>query len=153
MGLPWWLSDREYTCQWRRHGFDPWVEKIPWRRKWQPTLIFFLWNPMDRRTWPATVQVCICLLVAQSCPTLCDPMDCSLPGPSAHGNFRQEYWNLLLFSYLGNLPDPGIEPTYPALQADLLPSELPGKPSIPKGGCNRWCFPNSLGIEPSCRVL
>ena len=25
-----------------RHGFDPWVKKIPWRRKWQPTPIFFL---------------------------------------------------------------------------------------------------------------
>ena len=77
---------------------------------------------MDRGAWPATVQVCICVLVAQSCPTLCDPMDCSRPGPSVHGTFQQEYWNWLLFSYLGNLPDPGIEPTYPALQADLLPS-------------------------------
>ena len=39
-GLPWWLSVRESTCQCRRHGFDPWVGKIPWRRKWQPTLVF-----------------------------------------------------------------------------------------------------------------
>ena len=83
---------------------------------------------MDRGAWPATDQVCVCVLVAQSCPTLCDPMDCRRPGPSVHGNFQQEYWNWLLFSYLGNLPDPGIEPTYPALQADLLPSELPEKP-------------------------
>ena len=29
----------------------------------------------------------------QSCPTLCDPMDCSLPGSSVHGFSRQEYWN------------------------------------------------------------
>ena len=28
------------TCQYRRHGFDPWVGKIPWRRKWQPTPVF-----------------------------------------------------------------------------------------------------------------
>ena len=36
-GLPWWLSGKEYACQCRRHrrrGFDPWVGKIPWRRKW-----------------------------------------------------------------------------------------------------------------------
>ena len=31
--------------------------------------------------------------VAQSCPTLRDPMDCSLPGSSVHGIFLQEYWN------------------------------------------------------------
>ena len=40
LGLPWWLSSKESACQCRRHGFDPWVRKIPWRRKWQPTLVF-----------------------------------------------------------------------------------------------------------------
>ena len=30
-----WLNDKEYSCQWKRHSFDPWVGKIPWRRKWQ----------------------------------------------------------------------------------------------------------------------
>ena len=40
IGLPWWLSGKESTCQCRRHGFDPWVRKIPWRRKWQPTPAF-----------------------------------------------------------------------------------------------------------------
>ena len=34
-GLPGWLSGKESTCQCRRHGFNPWVRKIPWRRKWQ----------------------------------------------------------------------------------------------------------------------
>ena len=41
--FPRWCSDKESTCQGRRHkrhGFDPWVGKIPWRRKWQPTLAF-----------------------------------------------------------------------------------------------------------------
>ena len=36
-------SDKESTCHWRRckiHGFDPWVCKIPWRRKWQHTPVF-----------------------------------------------------------------------------------------------------------------
>ena len=37
--FPWWLSGTEPTCQPRRH-FSPWVGKIPWRRKWQPTPIF-----------------------------------------------------------------------------------------------------------------
>ena len=36
----WWLSAKEYTCQCGRHRFDPWVRKIPWRRKWLLTLVF-----------------------------------------------------------------------------------------------------------------
>ena len=36
-----WLSGKESTCQCRRLGFDPWVRKIPWRRKWQSTPVFF----------------------------------------------------------------------------------------------------------------
>ena len=35
-----WFSGKEYACQWRRLGFDPWVRKIFWRRKWQPTPVF-----------------------------------------------------------------------------------------------------------------
>ena len=40
IGLSRWLSGKESTCQSRRHGFDPWVRKIPWKRTWQPTPIF-----------------------------------------------------------------------------------------------------------------
>ena len=40
---------------------------------------------------------------------------------------RQEYWNGLPFPSPGDLPDPGIEPRSPTLQADALPSEPPGK--------------------------
>ena len=35
--LPRWLSGKESTCQCRRHGFNSWARKIPWRKKWQPT--------------------------------------------------------------------------------------------------------------------
>ena len=44
------------------------------------------------------------------------------------GFSRQEYWSGLPFPSPGDLPDPGIEPMSPALQADALPSEPPGKP-------------------------
>ena len=40
IGLPRWLSDKESTCQCRRHKFDPRVGKIPWSRKWQPIPVF-----------------------------------------------------------------------------------------------------------------
>ena len=46
------------------------------------------------------------------------------------GFSRQEYWNGLPFPSPGDLPDPGIEPRSPALRADTLPSEPPGKPEI-----------------------
>ena len=41
---------------------------------------------------------------------------------------RQEYWSGLPFPSPGDLPDPGVEPRSPTLQADALPSEPPGKP-------------------------
>ena len=46
------------------------------------------------------------------------------------GFHRQEYWSGLPFPSLGDLPDPGIEPTSPALQADSLPLSHQGSPHI-----------------------
>ena len=51
-----WLSGKEPTCQCRRHEFNPWIGKIHWRRKWQPTPIFLQGNPMDRGAWRAAVH-------------------------------------------------------------------------------------------------
>ena len=58
------------------------------------------------------------MLVAQSCLTLCDPMNCSLPDSSLHGISPQEYWSGLPFPFPGDIPYPGIELGSPALQAD-----------------------------------
>ena len=68
--------------------------------------------------------------VSQSCPTLCDPMDCGPPGSSVHRFSREEYWSELLFPSPGVLPNPRIKPRSPALQADSLPSGPPGKPIV-----------------------
>ena len=54
--LPRWLTDKDSIYQWRRHGFDPWVGKISWRRKWQPLQYSCLGDPMDRGAWQATVH-------------------------------------------------------------------------------------------------
>ena len=67
----------------------------------------------------------VCVSVAQSCLTLCDPMDCSLPSSSVHGISRQEYWSGLPFPSPGDLPHPGIKPGSPILQAHSLLSEPP----------------------------
>ena len=53
--------------------------------------------------------------------------------PLSMGLSRQEYWSGLSCSPPRHLPDPGSEPTFPvspALQADSLPTELPGKPFV-----------------------
>ena len=69
-------------------------------------------------------------LVAKSCTTLCDPVNCSLPGSSVHGFPRQEYWSGLPFPSPEDLPDSGIKPLSPALQVDSYTTELPGKPYL-----------------------
>ena len=52
----WWLSDKDSACRCRRYGFNPWVGKILWRRKWNPLQCSCLRNPVDRGTWQATVH-------------------------------------------------------------------------------------------------
>ena len=49
-GLPWWLGGKEPTWKCRRHGFDPWTGKIPWRRKWQPTPVFLFGKSHGQRS-------------------------------------------------------------------------------------------------------
>ena len=61
------------------------------------------------------------------------------PVSASMGFSRQEYWSVLPFPSPGDLPDPGIEPGSPALQADALTSEPPGKPVWPNG-LNKSCF-------------
>ena len=59
VGFPNGASGKEHACQCRRHkrhGFDPRIGKVPWRRKWQPTLVFLLENPTDRGAWRAMVH-------------------------------------------------------------------------------------------------
>ena len=54
--FPKWLSSKEYACQCRRCGFDPWVGKITWRRKRQPLQYSCLGNLIERGAWWATVH-------------------------------------------------------------------------------------------------
>ena len=68
------------------------------------------------------------VLVTQSCLTLCDPMDCSPPGSSAHGILQARVLEWVTMSFSRGLPEPGIDPRSLALQADSLLSEPPGSP-------------------------
>ena len=68
--------------------------------------------------------------VAQSCPTLCDPMDCSLPGSSIHGIFQARILEWVAIPFSRKSSNPGIKPGSPTLQADALPPESPSVSSV-----------------------
>ena len=110
---------------------------------WRPSHTASFWPFLLHHRLPllplSTHVITLCVWVSQSHLTLCRWT------VACHGNlsmemdmeifsfsmeiFRQEYWSGLPFPSPGDLPDPGIKPKSPALQADSLPSESPGKPS------------------------
>ena len=69
----------------------------------------------------------VCVLVAQTCPTLCNPMDCSTPGSCVHGILQARILHWVAIPFSRGYSRPRIEPGSPALQADSLPSESQGK--------------------------
>ena len=75
------------------------------------------------------VQWRLKVLVAQLCPTLCDPMDCACQAPLSMGFSRQEYWSGLPFLPPGDIPDPGIKALSPALAGGFFTPEPSGKPT------------------------
>ena len=80
-------SGKEPTCQCRRHkrcGFNPWVGKIPWGRAWQPTPVSFPGESRGQRSLVGKCPSDQIRSVAQSCQTLCDPMNHSTPGLLVH---------------------------------------------------------------------
>ena len=79
---------------------------------------------------PSVTTACVCACVLNHVHVFVTPQAVTRQAPLSMGFSRQEYWSKLPFPSPGDLPDPGIEPGCPALQADSLPSEPPGKPSI-----------------------
>ena len=71
-----------------------------------------------------------CGLVAKSCLTLVNPWAVASQAPLSIGFSRQKHWSGLPFPSPGDLPDPGIKPRSPALQAYSLLTEPPGKPMV-----------------------
>ena len=71
--------------------------------------------------------------VVQSCPTLWNHVDSLKPGSSIHEIFQARVLEWVAISFSRGSSRPGIEPSSPALQADALPSEPPGKPREAKG--------------------
>ena len=64
--------------------------------------------------------ITLALEVTQSCPTFCDPTDCSLPGSSVHGIFQARVLEGVAVSFSRRSFQPGMEPGSPTFQADAL---------------------------------
>ena len=73
------------------------------------------------------ITLCCCLVVSD-CFVV--PWTIAYQAPLPRGFPRQEYWSGLPFSSPGDLPDPGIEPTSPALADEFFTTEPPGKPHM-----------------------
>ena len=83
-----------------------------------------------KEIWEYLVEVAklkVKMLVAQSCLTVCNPMDCSPSGSSIHRTLLARTLEWVPFPSPGDLPDPGIKPRLLTLQAGSLPSESQGK--------------------------
>ena len=86
---------------------------------YRPCFFFYLW-PVYSWKWRGSVS---CLAVSDSC----DLVDCRLPGSSVHGISQERILEWVAISFSRDLPNPGTKPRSPALQADSLPSEPPGR--------------------------
>ena len=154
-GLPWWLIWKSVCLQCRRSGFDPWVRTIPWRRKWQPTSVFLpgkshgpeepgrlqsMGSQRAGHNWVTSLffprRNCLkffymyscCCLVAKSCLTLGNPMNCSPPGFSVDGISQARILEWIAISFSGDLPNPVIKFAFPVLACVFFTAELPRKP-------------------------
>ena len=84
------------------------------------------------------------VLVSQPRPTLSDPIDCSPSGSSVHGILQARILSGLPCPPRGDLPNSGIEPRFPTLQADSLPSQSPGKLKYLINYSNYWLIVGSI---------
>ena len=120
--------------------------------KWTRILSHHTYYPAEQHEWPLqskpdqwpwtwlSHETTTSCLLAQSCPTLSNPMDRSPPGASVHGTFQARILEWVAIPSPGDLPDPGIKPRSPALQADALPSESPTWRGYKVKTCSRY-FP------------
>ena len=147
-GRLWWLSGEESTCQCRRHRFDPWVGKIPWRRKWQPTPVFLLgkipWTEEPgglRSRWKWSHSV-----VSNSlCPHGLWParLLCPWDFPGKYTGVGCHFLLQRIFSTQGsNLGVPHCKQTLYCLSHQVVPGCSPGGPKMSD---TTWQLKNNSG--------
>ena len=115
----WWMAgSSQWTVSQSLHTPSAWSLHSVARAEYSWAMIFFL--------------CCVCVLVTQSCLTLCDPTHCIPPGSSVRGVSQARILEWVAIPFSGDLPNPGIKAGSPELQADSLPPEPPGKPHFKK---------------------
>ena len=124
---------------------NPGLGRSPGGGNSNPFQYSWLINSMDRGAWWATVQWTVKLLSRVRLFEI--PWTVAYQAPPSMELSRQKYWSGLPFPSSGDLPDLGIEPRSPALQADALPSEPPGK--SPKS----WDVANKLNDGSKNQIL
>ena len=133
----------------RDTGSIPGLGRCPGGEHGNPLQYFCVENPMDKGAWPAAVHriaqsgtpvkqhACaafktrdndkrgstVKVLVAQLCPTLCEPMNYSPPGSSVHGIFQARILEWVAIPFSRRPSQPRDRSRSPTLQADSLPSE------------------------------
>ena len=96
-----------------------------------PMSQLFVAGDQNTGTSASTWKLCeVCVLVAQSYPTLCDPMYCRPPGSSVHGILQMRILEWVAIFFSRDLPDPKIKPRSLELKVGSLQSEPPGKPLV-----------------------
>ena len=86
---------------------------------------FFFNRGKSNKSLKTCIWEYVCAKSFQLCPTLCNPMDCSLPGSSVHGILQARILEWAAIPFSRGFPNPGIEPGSPVLQTDSLSSEPP----------------------------
>ena len=87
-----------------------------------------VWRSLPEIPWKTVKTAQTYVLVAQSCLNLCNPSGCSPPGSFVHGIHQARILEWVAIPFSWDLPNPGLKPGSPTLQADSLLSEPPGKP-------------------------
>ena len=129
------LKLRNLSIFWEDASLDSLKSSLSYassHQTWGPCPVFFTsWASMGLTLGSGcNLMVCVCS-AAQSCPTVCDPMDCILPGPSVHGIFQARIPEWLPFPPPGALPNPKTEPESlesPPLAGGFLTTIPSGRP-------------------------
>ena len=137
-------------------GFHPWVGKIPWRRKWQPTPVFLPGKLQGQKSlvgysqWVAKSQTQLRdlattllskLLLLSRVQLFCDPWTVAHQAPLSMRFPRQEYWSGLPIPSPGDLLNPGTEPISPALAGRCFTTKLSVQFSSVAQSCPTLCNP------------
>ena len=110
--------------------------QVSWQKQWQHADLEIT-TQEEGRFYLKVKSVKV--LVAQSCLTFCDPVDCSMPVSPAHEILQARRLEGLPFPSPGDLPHPGMVPVSSVLAGGFFTTEPPGKPAV--------CLP-TLASEP-----